>query len=248
MIEEFEESSVHEGFATPFHGDKRQRSKIHPKHFFSDFPPFRTATDNMEHWPDLLSGSATESAGLALMTHISLVTLCELADPATHHTVTFDDLVETAKIDLGAFECLRHLVIQDLRRPGPANATLRAWAASYIDGQTIIPSKKKGARPHMAARGIFLATLIAQAEREGFKAHRNKASKGEQKPSGCEIVEMALRKEKWQHVPTVAALESVWQRFQNFVARSGKETKRRSLSELGVHPESLLAVMARHPF
>lgn len=182
------------------------------------------------------------------MTHISLVTLYELADPATRHTVTFDDLVETAKVDRGAFECLRHLVIQDLRRPGPANATLRAWAASYIDCQIIIPSKKEGPRPHMVARGIFLATLIAQAEREGFKAHRNKAGKGEQKLSGCEIVEMALRKEKWQHVPSVAALESVWQKFQDFVARSAEEREKRLFSELGVHPESLLAVMARYPF
>lgn len=233
--------------AALFRGNPQQPSKIHPEHLFSDFPAFRAATDGMECWPDLLLGSASRSARIVLMTHISLVTLYQFADSVTRQTAVFDDLVKTAQQDRSALECLRQLVIEDLRRPGAPNATLRAWAASYLDDQITIPSKKEGIRPHMVARGVFLATLIAHTEREGFRPTRNKGAKGEARSSGCEIVQAALREEDWQHVPTVATLEGVWREFQHFVARSVEKKKKRSVLELGVHPESMIAMMARYP-
>ena len=181
------------------------------------------------------------------MTHVRLSTLYRLAAVATRMTASFGDLIESAQTDWRAFEVLRHIAIEDLRRPGSPNADLRAWAASYLDDKIIVPSKKKYTRLHIPARGVFLATLIAHAEREGFMPHPDEGAKGEPKPIGFEIVQEALRKENWQYVPTVASLEDVWGKFQDFVARSVGQKEKRSLSEFGVHPESMLAMMARYP-
>lgn len=247
MNDEHEEGGKYEGLAALFRGDPQQPRSIHPENLFSDFPPFRAATDNMEFWPDLLSNTGEGSRRIALMTHVRLSTLYRYARRATRITTHFGDLIESAQTDWRAFEALRHIAIEDLRRSGSPNADLREWAASYLDGEITVPSKQKGTRLHIPARGVFLATLIAHAEREGFRPHGDDGGKGEQKPRGCEIVESALRKENWQYVPTVGSLEKVWEKYQHFVAHHVEEKKKRSLSEFGVHPESMLAMMARHP-
>lgn len=242
-----EAGAGHRGLAPLFLGDPQKPLRNHPHSLFANFPPFRAATDNMEFWPDLLSNSAKGAAGIVLMTHISIVTLYEFANPATRTTVSFDDLMESAQEDWGAFQALRRLAIADLRRSGTPNAALRAWAASYLDDLIRPPSKKKGTRPHMAARGIFLATLIAHAERNGVNPTRNEAAKGEPEPSGCEIVASALEKACWRVVPSVPSLEKIWQHYNGFVVRSVGQKEKRDLSGFGVHPESLLAMMARYP-
>ncbi len=220
----------------------------HTEHLFSDFPPFRAATDNMELWPDLLSNQGNNSARIVLLTHIRLVTLFEFVNPETHAAVSLEDLIDRARTDWGAFQALQQLAKgEEAQRFGTPNAALVAWIMSHLDGSFQRPSKKKGKRPHMVARGVFLATLIAHAERNGFRPHRNKAAKQELNSSGFEIVEAALRRENWEHVPSVSTLEAVWGDFKDFVSRSTEEKEKRALSEFGVHPESLLAMMARYP-
>ena len=242
-----EAGSGHRGLAALFLSDPQKPLKNHQDELFSDFPPFRAATDNMELWPSLLSNSAEGATRIVLMTHISLVTLYEFANPATRTTATFDDLIENAQKDWGAFQALRQLALADSRRSGAPNAALRTWMDSFVADEICKPSKKEGPRPHMAARGIFLATLIAHAERNGFLPHPNPGAKQEPKPIGFKLVQEALRKENWQDVPTVQTLQGVWGEFQDFVERSLGQKEKRSLSKFGVHPESMLAMMARYP-
>ena len=242
-----EAGAGHRGLAALFYSDPQEPCSIHPDHLFADFPPFRAATDNMEFWPDLLSNSGKGATRIVLMTHISLVTLYEFANPATRTTATFDDLIENAQKDWGAFQALRQLALADSRRSGAPNAALRTWMDSFVADEICKPSKKEGPRPHMAARGIFLATLIAHAESNGFNPYRNRAAKGESEPRGCEIVASALKKAGWRDVQSVSLLEKVWEHYNGFVARSVEQPAKRDLSEFGVHPESLLAMMARYP-
>ena len=226
---------------------RRKPSAIDPDTLFSDFPPFRSATDNMHFWPDLLSNSAKSSTSALMMSHVSLITLFKLANPETREDAVLDDLIDSARKSWGAFQCLLHLVVCDLKRPGAPNMALREWAAIYINRKIEVPSNKAGKRPHIAVRGIFLSTLIAHAERKGFRPHTNKAAKYETKPNGFEIVRSALSSSNWRFTPTISTLESVWGEHQNFVVRNTEQPAKRLVSELGVHPESLLATMITFP-
>ncbi|MEP1353370.1 MAG: hypothetical protein ABJX32_11355 [Tateyamaria sp.] len=133
------------------------------------------------------------TGGILAIANIERSRLVELSNEETRATADFAALKNRARTDSIVFAGLRELALEDLRRSGLPNETLRKFAADLLDGSISKPTTTKGKKPHLEWRDTLIANLFADAFVFGFPEYRNtKAKPGHEKRSTCDVVIKAL--------------------------------------------------------
>ncbi len=136
---------------------------------------------------------------------LPLLEIEELLRPETRETAPMSRAIAAARTDPDAFDALKDLAFDDLKREGMPNWALRQWLAS--DPQR--PKGRKRRKAKMDLRDAALAHLIDSARILGFAPTKNDASQS--KRSGCEVVSEALRVAGLPS-PGIPALKDIWRR------------------------------------